>query len=86
MENIIMITPQESQSLNLADLLADDSNDVLSDYLRISVSNDGNGAKVTVSTTDEQPTVYSATFYGSTATDLSGILSEIIDINHDSVV
>ncbi len=79
-----MTSPQEEpQSLNFADLLADDSSDALSDYLRISVSNDGSGATIKVSTIDEQPTVYSATFYGLTSTDLSGVLSEVIDSSND---
>lgn len=78
--------PEGSEPLNLADLLADDSNDALSEYLRISVSNDGSGATVTVSTIDEQPIIYSATFYGSTATDLSGILTEIIDYSDESAI
>lgn len=78
--------PEGSKPLNLADLLVDDSNDALSEYLRISVSNDGSGATVTVSTIDEQPTFYSATFYGSTATDLSGILTEIIDYSDESTI
>jgi len=78
------IPSEEPESLNLADLLVDDGNDALSEYLRISVSNDGSGATVTVSTTDEQPVVYSSTFHGSTATDLSGILAEIIDCSDES--
>jgi len=80
------IPSAESEPLNLADLLADDSQDALSEYLRISVSNDGNGATVTVSTTDEQPVVYSSTFHGSTATDLSGILAELTDYTDESLM
>lgn len=83
---MINIPSEEPESLNLADLLADDSNDLLSEYLRISVSNDGSGATVTVSTTDDQPVVYSSTFYGSTATDLSGILAEIVDGSDESTI
>ncbi len=80
------IPTAESEPLNLADLLADDSQDALSEYLRISVSNDGSGATVTVSTTDEQPVVYSSTFHGSTATDLSGILAELTDYTDESLM
>ena len=67
-------TPQ--QSLDFNDLLHDDSHDLLSDYLRVSISNDGQNAHVSVSTVDEQPVVYSAVFYGSKATDLSEMLTE----------
>ena len=67
----------QSKILDLNDLLIDDSHDVLSDYLRVSVSNDGEGARVTVSTTDDSPVVYSSVFHGSTATDLSEMLSDM---------
>lgn len=75
-----------SKSLNLNDLLKDDSNDVLSDYLRVSVTNDGEGARVTVSTIDDSPVVYSSVLYGSTATDLSEILANFECFHDDSGV
>jgi hypothetical protein len=71
------------KSLDFYDLLQDDSNDLLSDYLRVSISNDGQNAHVSVSTVDEQPVVYSAVFYGSKATDLSEILAEHDFLAHD---
>lgn len=63
------------KTLDLKDLLLDESNDVLSDYLRVSITNDGQAATVTVSTVDEHPVVYTSVFYGSTATDLSEMLA-----------
>lgn len=67
---------QESvqNTLSFNDLLQDDSQNLLSDYLRVSISNDGENARVTVSTINEHPVVYSAVFYGSKATDLSEML------------
>lgn len=66
----------QSRPLDLNDLLLDDSNDILSDYLRVSVSNNGEGARVTVSTIDDSPVVYSSVLYGSNAKDLSEILAD----------
>jgi hypothetical protein len=63
------------KTLDLNDLLLDENNDALSDYLRVSISNDGNGATVTVSTVDEHPVVYTSVFHGSTATDLAEMLA-----------
>lgn len=63
------------KTLDLNDLLLDENNDALSDYLRVSISNDGHGATVTVSTVDEHPVVYSSVFHGSTATDLAEMLA-----------
>lgn len=71
--------------LDLTDLLQDESNDALSDYLRVSFSNDGKAATVTVSTVDEHPVVYTSVFYGSTATDLSEMLSSCEHLDGNSV-
>lgn len=70
-------------TLSFSDLLVDDSNDLLSDYLRVSISNDGQNARITVSTVDEHPVMYSQVFYGSKATDLSEMLSDYDSLAHD---
>ena len=57
-------------SLNLEDLLVDKSNDVLSEYLSISIENMGEGAKVSVTTVEDQPATYSSVLTGVTLTDL----------------
>jgi len=64
------ITNNETDSLNLEDLLVDESNDVLSEYLSISIENLGEGAKVSVTTVEDQPATYSSTLVGITLTDL----------------
>lgn len=71
------------KSLDFNDLLQDDSNDLLSDYLRVSITNDGENARVSISTVDEQPVVYSAVFYGSKAIDLAEILAGHEQLGHD---
>jgi len=60
----------EQISLNLRDLLADESNDVLSEYLSVSIENIDEGTKVSVTTVEDQPAIYSATLVGVTVTDL----------------
>ena len=60
----------EQTTLNLEDLLVDESNDVVSEYLSISIENLGGGAKVSVTTVEDQPAIYSSTLTGVTLTDL----------------
>lgn len=73
----------DGKVLDLKDLLLDESNDALSDYLRVSFSNDGNAATVTVSTVDEHPVVYTSVFHGSTATDFAEMLTGIDQAHTD---
>jgi len=61
-------------SLNLQDLLTDESNDVLSEYLSVSIESLSEGTKVSVTTVEEQPAVYSATLVGVTVTDLQCLI------------
>jgi len=71
---------KEADSLNLEDLLVDENNDVLSEYLSISIENFGEGAKVSVTTVEDQPATYSSVLTGVTLTDLHCLL----DIPTDS--
>jgi len=64
----------EQNSLNLQDLLVDESNDVLSEYLSVSIENIGDGTKVSVTTVEDQPATYSATLVGVTVTDLQCLI------------
>ena len=70
----IETTSSETDSLNLEDLLVDKSNDVLSEYLSISIENLGEGAKVSVTTVEDQPATYSSVLTGVTLTDLHCLL------------
>lgn len=63
-------TRNEQDNLNLQDLLVDESNDVLSKYLSISIENLEGGAKVSVTTVEDDPATYSSTLIGVTLTDL----------------
>jgi len=64
----------EQNSLDLQDLLVDESNDVLSEYLSVSIENIGDGTKVSVTTVEDQPATYSATLVGVTVTDLQCLI------------
>jgi len=64
----------EQSSLNLQDLLTDESNDVLSEYLSVSIENLSDGTKVSVTTVEDQPATYSATLVGVTVTDLQCLI------------
>jgi len=55
-------------------LLVDESNDVLSEYLSVSIENLGDGTKVSVTTVEDQPATYSATLIGVTVTDLQCLI------------
>lgn len=63
-------TNNEQDSLNLQDLLVDEGNDVLSQYLSISIENLEGGTKVSVTTVEDEPATYSSTLTGVTLTDL----------------
>jgi len=64
----------EQSSLNLQDLLVDESNDVLSEYLSVSIESLSEGTKVSVTTVEDQPATYSATLVGVTVTDLQCLI------------
>jgi len=64
------ITNNEQETLDLQDLLVDESNDVLSDYVSISLETLNEGTKVSVTTVEDQPATYSSTLTGVTLTDL----------------
>jgi hypothetical protein len=69
-------TSQESESLNLQDLLADEKADVLSDYLSVSISIVGEDAKVSFTTTDAVPVIYSSILHGVSATEIHALLAD----------
>ena len=68
------ITNDEQETLGLQDLLEDGTNDVLSDYLSISLEPVSEGTKVSVTTVEDQPAVYSSTLVGVTLTDLNCLI------------
>jgi len=74
------ITSNEQEVLDLQDLLVDESNDVLSDYVSISLESLGEGTKVSVTTVEDQPATYSSTLIGVTLTDLHCL----VDVPADS--
>lgn len=64
------IADNEQDTLDLNDLLVDETNDVLSDYLSISIENLGVDTKVSVTTVEDNPATYTSTLIGVTLTDL----------------
>jgi len=65
------IVNDEQKTLDLQDLLVDETNDVLSDYVSISLEPVSEGTKVSVTTVEDQPATYSSTLIGVTLTDLN---------------
>ncbi|AFT68057.1 MULTISPECIES: type I secretion C-terminal target domain-containing protein [Cycloclasticus] len=64
------VTSNEPEALDLLDLLVDESNDILSDYVSISLEALSEGTKISVTTVEDQPATYSSTLTGVTLTDL----------------
>lgn len=69
----------EHESLNLQDLLIDDSHDVLSEYLSISIESTASGTKVSVTTVEDQPATYTSILSGITLTDLNCLVDPPTD-------
>lgn len=70
----------EQITLDLQDLLVDESNDVLSDYLSLSMEYFSDGTKVSVTTVEAEPATYSSTLTGVTITDLHCLLDVPVDL------
>lgn len=76
-------TDQDTESLNLQDLLADEKANNLSDYLSFSISSVGEDAKVSFTTTDAIPTTYSSILYGVSATEVHSLLADAQNLSLD---
>lgn len=63
-------TEHDQETLDLQDLLVDESNDVLSEYLSVSIENLAEGTKVSVTTVEAEPSTYSSTLSGVTLDNL----------------
>tara|TARA_R110002095_G_scaffold161202_1_gene139678 strand:- start:976 stop:1212 length:237 start_codon:yes stop_codon:yes gene_type:complete len=70
----------EQITLDLQDLLVDESNDVLSDYLSLSMEYLSDGTKVSVTTVGAEPATYSSTLTGVTITDLHCLLEVPVEL------
>jgi hypothetical protein len=68
---------QPQETLSLQDLLIDAESDALSDYLALSISLDGQDAKISVTTTDADPTTYSSVLSGIQEVDLQTLLASL---------
>lgn len=77
-------TQIQPESLDLRDLLEDLHAQDLSEYLTISISNDGQNTTVKVTTIDSHPETYSGVLYGVTATNLQMLLDESLNNSKDN--
>ncbi|EIC29413.1 hypothetical protein Metal_1634 [Methylomicrobium album BG8] len=68
---------QTQETLSLQDLLIDAESDALSDYLALSISLDGQDARVSITTTDAEPTTYSSVFSSIQEIDLQALLANL---------
>lgn len=73
----------QDKSLDLRDLLDLQTQD-LSDYLTISISNDGHNTTVKVTTIDAHPETYSTILYGIAATNLQMLLDDNLVLPKDN--
>ena len=69
----------QDKSLKLQDLLINEQTGELSDYLSLSIKNLGEDTKVTVTTVEDNPRIYSSTLNGVAFTDLQYLGSVNID-------
>ena len=61
---------ESGNTLSLHDLLVDDSADLLSDYLSVSLESSTEGTKVSVTTVEDAPIIYTATLSSVSVSDL----------------
>lgn len=60
----------EKEALSLQDLLDDQQEDILSEYVSLSLTNQGENTQVSVTTVEDSPTTYLGTLWGVSLTDL----------------
>lgn len=70
---------KQEESLNLQDLLIDEQSDVLSEYLSLSIENQEENTKISVTTIEDNPTTYSSTFSGVSFTNLQYLVDGDIE-------
>jgi len=70
-------SPAAQETLSLQDLLIDAESNALSDYLALSLSRDGIDARISISTTDAEPTTYTSVFSGVHEIDLQTLLATL---------
>ncbi|MFT6624118.1 MAG: hypothetical protein ACJAZI_000177 [Cycloclasticus sp.] len=70
----------EQITLDLQDLLVDESNDVLSNYLSLSIEYVSDGTKVSVTTVEAEPATYSSTLTGVAITNLHCLLDVPVEL------
>lgn len=75
---------QAGMPLSLEDLLADEQANMLSDYLSLSIMPLGEDTRISVTTTDAEPTTYSSILYGVASLDLQMLELDAQTIISDS--
>lgn len=73
----------QEEMLNLHDLLVDEKADELSKYLSLSIENLGDDTKITVTTVETTPVMYSTTLSGVSFSNLQSLVDgDIGSINY----
>jgi len=62
--------------LAVQDVIADEGKDIFSEYLSVSITNNGQDTILSATTVQGEPVVYTATFHGITAEDLQTLISK----------
>ncbi|MCF6203816.1 MAG: type I secretion C-terminal target domain-containing protein [Methylococcaceae bacterium] len=69
----------QEEVLNLHDLLVDEKADELSKYLSLSIENLGDDTKITVTTVEATPIMYSTTLSGVSISNLQSLVDGDMD-------
>jgi len=62
--------------LAVQDLITDEAGDIFSEYVSVSITNDGHDTTLSATTVQGDPVVYTATFHGITAESLQTLISQ----------
>ena len=71
------LTPANETPLSVGDLITDEGEDILSEFLSVSISTNGQDTTLTATTVQGEPVVYTTIFHGITADDLQTLISQI---------
>ena len=63
-------------SLAVEDVIVDEGKDIFSEYLSVSITNNGQDTTLSATTVQGEPVVYTTTFHGITADDFQTLLSQ----------
>ena len=62
--------------LAVGDIIVDEGKDIFSEYLSVSITNNGQDTTLSATTVQGEPVIYTATFHGITAEDFQTLISK----------